>query len=336
MKRNRMIILILYISLFASVTNFIPLSVSYCLLVLLVPVICSKIPVKSVFWSLLCLYIVFAVSTLVYHPESFLDYSFYRRDGNFFITFLPLLILVQQKKWFNTEKIVKNFIYFATIVNLACLVFPRIGINPFDLIYIETITVNHFLFIAHNAAGGFIAVLLALNIGFFLSGKSEQTKRKMLICLSINIIALVDSGSRGTLIAFVIAVILFLLMKKDLGKRQHSKSVDKIVFLFVLAANIIIVTVVSDEIIYKFVLNALHISSRSFAIGDRLSNLWPRAMRLFSASPIVGTGYGSFNDSPIFLSVIVRGSWRLIVLLSMITVQHMHITLIYMYWLKRV
>lgn len=49
MKRNRMIILILYISLFASVTNFIPLSVSYCLLVLLVPVICSKIPVKSVF-----------------------------------------------------------------------------------------------------------------------------------------------------------------------------------------------------------------------------------------------------------------------------------------------
>lgn len=85
---------------------------------------------------------------------------------------------MQQKKWFNTEKIVKNFIYFATIVNLACLVFPRIGINPFDLIYIETITVNHFLFIAHNAAGGFIAVLLALNIGFFSLERVNRQKGK--------------------------------------------------------------------------------------------------------------------------------------------------------------
>lgn len=101
-----------------------------------------------------------------------------QKRREFFITFLPLLILVQQKKWFNTEKIVKNFIYFATIVNLACLVFPRIGINPFDLIYIETITVNHFLFIAHNAAGGFIAVLLALNIGFFSLERVNRQKGK--------------------------------------------------------------------------------------------------------------------------------------------------------------
>lgn len=90
----------------------------------------------------------------------------------------PIADFGAAKKWFNTEKIVKNFIYFATIVNLACLVFPRIGINPFDLIYIETITVNHFLFIAHNAAGGFIAVLLALNIGFFSLERVNRQKGK--------------------------------------------------------------------------------------------------------------------------------------------------------------
>ena len=307
MKRNGILLLILCVSLFASVTNFIPVSVSYCLLILFVPVICSRIPKKSVFWSLLCLYIFFLVSSLIYHPESLLNVSFYRRDGNFFITFLPLLILSQQRIWFNTEKIVRRFIYFATAVNLLCMVLPRIGFNPYDLITIETATINHFLFLTHNAAGGFIAVVLAFNVGYFLSGRTEQTRKSMLICCLINLIALVDSGSRGTLIAFAISAVLFVVLYKDLSERRRSRPIDQILFLIVLILNVMIVTVVADERLYNFVLNALHISSRSFAIGARTKNLWPKAIRLFSASPIVGTGYGSFNDDPILLKVIVKG-----------------------------
>lgn len=307
MNRNKLIKLLLCISLFASVTNFIPLSVSYCLLILLIPIICSKIPVKSVFWSLLCLYIVFFVSTLIYYPKSFIDFSFYRRDGNFFITYLPMLMLVQQKRWFNTELVVKKFIYFGTIINLACMVLPRMGVNPFEIICIETFTVNHFLFEAHNAAGGFISILLAFNIGFFLSGKSEQTRKKMLLCSFVNLIALIDSGSRGTLIAFVVAILLFALMQKSLKERKYIRSIDKFLFLIAITINIVIVMAVSDERIFKFILNTLQISNRIFAIGDRLTNLWPKAIKLFSSSPIVGTGYGSFNDEPINLRIIIRG-----------------------------
>lgn len=307
LSRNKMIRIVLFISLFASVTNFLPLSVSFCLLLLLVPVITRRIPTEGIFLPLLCLYIVFLISVLIYHPQSLINPTFYRRDGNFFVTFLPLLILVRQRRWFNTGKVVRLFIYFATAINLLCMLVPRLGFNPNHFIFIEGATVNHFLFVAHNAAGGFIAVLLGLNIGFFLAGKSDRTKKRMLICCLINLAALVDSGSRGTWIAFAIAIALFLIMKRDLSERKYRIPYDQMIFLLVLVTMVLLITIVSDEKLYDFVLSIFHITKRTFTISIRLSELWPKAIRMFFSSPLIGTGYGSFNDEPENLFVIVKG-----------------------------
>ena len=295
-------------SLFSTVTNFVPFSVTFVLIVFLLPFSRVYSNKSKLYLSLIALYAYFFISTVIYSPQALFSGSFYRRDGNFFVTFLPLLLLPLFKKTFLTRIVYLRFLYFSTFVSLACMILPRINLNPGDIIEIEEdISVNHFLFEAHNAVGGFIAVILSLIIGLWMTEKNKRERIKYAVCAMINVVALIDCGARGTLMAIVLSVAILILVRKQISKGKKKRFFDKLLFIIILISNIVIVAVCSDEKLYNYVLQLLHISNRTYAISVRLTDLWPRAINLFFSSPILGTGYGSFNDQPYNLVRILDG-----------------------------
>lgn len=84
------------ISYLGTVTNFIPLSV----VMLFYSALCflyffngdKRFRKIEVYICLLFIYVI--ASTLFYAPDSFLDYDFYRKDGNFIISYLVLLFYI--------------------------------------------------------------------------------------------------------------------------------------------------------------------------------------------------------------------------------------------------
>ncbi|XJG50788.1 hypothetical protein AB2G28_19850 [Escherichia coli] len=148
---------IIILSLIFSVTNYVPISV---LVLLLTPISVIGIFYRTDFLKfkkielyLLLLYIYVIGSTLIYNPSSFLEFDFYRKDGNFIISylillvfiFLPLNIDIDIDKWLK-----RAFVIFSIASFVAFLIMPK------EVPEEGGATVHHFFFLSHNAAGAFI------------------------------------------------------------------------------------------------------------------------------------------------------------------------------------
>lgn len=293
---NLLIIIIFIISLFASITNIIPLSASYGILSIFIPfIILKKFLLKESKINKILFYVIlmlgyFFISTLIYAPESFLEYDFYRRDGNVFITFLPLLILLYFKFKINVENIIKSFIYFATMINLIflCIFFVTGG-----TIWFYEENVYHFLFEAHNAAGGFLMMLTAFSLGLYLRYKNNYN----LFILFINLLGLYETNSRGSILAFIFSIIMLYSLKKGYEKYLAN--------LFIIG-QIIIYSFIYINAPYNFLDESLFsvdiidndFIDRGGTFINRGFYLWPRAIYLFLQSPILGIGFGGYNDLP--------------------------------------
>ena len=111
--RERILLnIVIILGLFFSVTNLIPISVlPFIVFSLLAPFIfvtSLKIP-KVSFWTAV-FFTISIINILVYSPNSFIDPSFYRWDGNFFVSFLPLLFLpLLPENNSNIKKIITIF-----------------------------------------------------------------------------------------------------------------------------------------------------------------------------------------------------------------------------------
>jgi len=280
---KKIVYLFFIISLFATVTNFVPLSVSFSALCFLFPFVFGRIfnrPVPKFYFFLLLIYVYFLISTLQYSPKVLLQPEFYRRDGNFFPVYLPIIILWLIPLQINIERITKHFVIWASLFSLiAYLILPA-----------EAPHIHHLFFITHNAAGGFISILLALCIGQYL-----EKRDKIFFMLGIlDFFLLWETGSRGSLLAIIIAIIQILILKGHFTK------------LLLLGATIIMVII----LFYAYpiwVESGKHYGIPSIGtideirednINNRIFYLWPRALDNFWKSPIVGQGFGSYNDTP--------------------------------------
>lgn len=285
----------LALSLACSVTNAVPASVAFVFLVpWLLYAACHVKTIPRTAVSLMWLYIYFGASVLLYAPTSLFTPSFYRRDGNFFITFLPLLIGAVTTMKLDLHRIVVGFVAWASAINAVFMVvFLATGGT---ILYFEP-GVYHFLFEAHNAAGGFLATLTALSLGVVLS---SQRKALPLVAVAINCAALALTVSRGSGIGLLMAGILILLLR---GRFMRSAI-----------ACMILATAVPLAITYPLWLEAgrpsnimsegrqglgaTQLASQDSNIADRVLFLWPRAYDSFLQSPILGTGFGSYDDLP--------------------------------------
>lgn len=279
-------VLTICISLCATVTNLIPVSLFFVWLLLLLPVLMIKQEsCHKVLFCLFLIYIYFSLSVLIYNPSAFANAKFYRRDGNFFITFLPLMIFGLLRLKLDVEGLVDVFLKFATFLNfIAMFVYLTTG-------YVASGSPEYSsLFVTHNAGGGYLGTLVGFSIGFWMMKKRPI----YLFILMANCLGLLLTESRGTQLGLIAALVTHYVLKE-----RHNK---KILFLYIAILSILMFF---SYPIWDGMSN--HASSaslvelniyRGFTIIARLIYLWPPALYLWLHSPVFGTGFGSYNDVP--------------------------------------
>jgi O-antigen ligase len=305
------ILMVLSIGLYGTMTNIIFISPfpSLVALLILVPVLILKkeqaVP-KFVLWLYLFFFIC-VLSTLFYYAPSFASYEFYRYDGNFIISYLPLLVFPFLSFKIEVEKVLKRFVYFSIAVNLAfyLVYFIKSGggvlIRPTE----EGNVFNPF-FKATNASGGFYSILASLVLTFYL----ESKKKVYLLLLFFVLLFLWGSTSRGSVLGLVLGISFYYLYKK--GKK------------WLIVSGILLIIAVQAIIVYNtypyyeaYLLDSADIGedtgaflSNTYGGQDtkeanvyiRAFDTWPRGTALFLNSPLIGSGFGSVNDLPIKLN----------------------------------
>jgi O-antigen ligase len=289
---EKAILLVATVSLLASVTNLVPFSALLAVPALVAPLLfLGRRSVPSLTFSLVVMLGYFMLWALLYHPPSLLEYGFYRRDGNVFITFAPLLLLSLLRLDIDLDRLVRSFVYVASALNGVFLVIYAITGGT---IFFHQPGFYHFLFVAHNAAGGFLAVLTALSLGYYVAKRD----RVFLFLTLLNLVGLFASDSRGSILGLIVACGIVLVLKGRLVR------------------TVVAVIVVGHLVVVPWLYSvappaALHVESpmtiesdtfdalpRSYTVALRAFYLWPRAWHLFQSSPIIGTGFGSYNDLP--------------------------------------
>jgi len=273
------------IALFLTVTNFVPVSA-----IGFVPLIfCSwRFYGRSypAFMAPLAAFTLFVIaSTLLYDPKSFLEFDFYRRDGNFFISYAPIFAGCLYAHRWDLNKVLRTFFTFAVLINLPLYAY-YIAENGLTSIFTHPADSFGSYFIARNAAGGFFAMLFCLGVACYLQKRS----RLLVALLACNALMLFSTYSRGSLLGAAV-ILPYLYFGR---KRWILASLIAAMLVGSLAMAIHHTDPTVDYMGYTF---SIHNQDEKVANLDiRYEWLWPRALAYFEQSPIVGLGFGSFDD----------------------------------------
>jgi O-antigen ligase len=282
------------LSLFASVTNLIPASTTFFLLIALLPALIWRgSPMPRVVLAALCLMGYLVLQTLLYDPSALLNYHFMRRDGNVFITLMPLLIFGLWRLPVNLERMTRSFLVWSGAVNaLLVVVYLVLG----NVHYRTTEPTYLFLFVAHNAAGGYLATVAALCIGFYVATRDRWIG---LAALS-HLIGLWLSDSRGSELGLLIGLGIHFALRERRRWWLPATLLATVILALLLSWSIPFYRAhtVSEQEPNPGIELAIQ---RHTTILTRVCYLWPKAVDLWLASPFVGVGFGAYNDTPIRL-----------------------------------
>lgn len=287
-----LVLSIVFLSLIGSVTNYVTISSLSSLLILFAPLlVCINSRLKPISLSILGLWLLFFLSTLTYAPQSFLEYNFYRRDGNFFISFAPLLSLSLMTWKIDVERWADFFLRWITLATIPAMLY-FLNNKPFSTDH----RIFSLYFYSHNAAGGVLCLATCVAIGFYL----DKRKYFYLFLSCLNFFAALLTFSRGSVLAFLLASFTFFCVKKK-----------NIKYLLI---SLVVLHLPPLFYGYQFWMRNPSLSNASIigeaieennlnfhkagTVVDRLFVIWPRAIDLFMKSPILGTGFGSYNDTP--------------------------------------
>jgi O-antigen ligase len=298
---KKIILPILIVSLFGTMTNKIPLSAfasAFALLIVPFLNLKEKFIIPKFLWFLYIFTFYIIINVALFNFSSLYSYKFYRYDGNFFISYLPLLIYPLFCAKFNIEKILKIFLYFSCITTLIFYVIFFIKTKG-GVLFNPSAQGNTFkiIFESSNAGGGFYSIIFPLALSFFL-----KERKKIYIMLGLLILMFLwGTSSRGSILGLILGCLFFYLYKN--GRIIYIK----LIFIIIIITQCIIISYT-----YPYYLNYLKNSNRSITIKDyyeaegtkenniylRAYENWPRAVYLFLKSPLFGTGFGSVNDKP--------------------------------------
>lgn len=231
-------------------------------------------------------YAISFLSALIYFAPSFLQFGFYRYDGNFIISYALFLFLPCFYYQGNIEKLFERFIIFSALINIPLFIYYL----QHDYIYF------HPLFSATNAAGGFFSIVLSLAIALFIG------KKQKLIFISIVLLAtfLFFTTSRGSMLGLLAGIVAWY-------------CTDKKKLKWLPIAMLLGVTLIQAALLMKYYpyyqqqvsyLDYQTTRAQTYAdkkeenIYNRLINNWPKGWDAFSRSPVLGYGFGSINDQP--------------------------------------
>jgi len=280
---------ILVVGLFSTITNLIPLSVlPFAWLAFLLPLTLLSAPnlPKVTTWAFFYLLLSLG-SVLIYDPSALITPDFYRYDGNFFITFLPLLALpILPIFKTNVEKLTKAFILIAIFISLAPSIYQYV-----------TGGYASGLFVATNAFGGFLMSIIAYVFAWLLTANKKIFPSMLLLIAAA---MLVLSSSRGSVLGILTGIACFIAVQ-----RGHRWFPAALIWLIVVTQSIILSITYplyrdNMEGAYSLAMESGD-STKEANIYIRAYENWPRGLYLFSSSPFLGTGVGSANDMPLVL-----------------------------------
>ncbi|MEM5342944.1 O-antigen ligase family protein [Paraburkholderia azotifigens] len=274
------------LALFLTVTNLIPVSAVGFLPIVFCAWRFFGRSYPSFMGPLTALTLFILASTLLYNPHSLTEFEFYRRDGNFFIAYAPIFAgCVYVHRW-DMNKLLRAFFVFAVLINIP----------PYMLYLAQNGLLSIFkhpddsfgsFFIARNAAGGFLAMLFCLGVACYLQKRS----RIMLALIALNGLMLFSTYSRGSLLG-AFAVLPYLYFGR---KRLILASLMSCLVVASLAMAMYHTRPFVDYMGYTFSIQ--NADAKVANLDIRYEWLWPRALAYFRQSPIVGMGFGSFDDT---------------------------------------
>jgi O-antigen ligase len=295
---NKLIFLFVFLSLLFSFFNLIPVYPLFfiigCLLAVLifprerlnqVNMVTFWVSTAGVFYILSALLSGLPVKEI-------LSFDFFRRDGNFYISYLPFLILPFVRVRVDLLKYAKIFLYFQTAVTLVLILSVLSG-KPIGGFETSQGFVYHFLFVAHNAAGGYYLVVTCLAFALYWF---ERRNVIHLLIFIINLLALFMSGSRGSQIGLIAIPAGMYYHRKALMPLLKIAFNAFVIFLWAIVIYCYTLWLDADKnpdaIKFDFPIE------RSHTLKVRILDLWPRALDNFLSSPFVGIGFTRFDDVP--------------------------------------
>lgn len=291
LSKNRHNNFFLYITFFLlafSWTNYVFISVLIIPLSMLCILPYLNRPLKNFQLYTFILFTYCAISLLLVSPYSFFDFSFYRRDGNIFISLMPLITLSFLRFNFNAINFIKKLVHVITIFNFLIYLYFLLFGNLF-----EFSDLYYFGFSSHNAAGGFLAIVVCFSMILFFYNKNLIN----FVFASFNTFTLFETGSRGSYLALILGIIFIILF---------FYKYYKTIFLFIFCGLVLHSFVLSwgyeqhhkiwDENDF-YAMDVVDLDVRnSNNISHRIVKVWPWAIDDFKQSPIIGTGFSTFND----------------------------------------
>ena len=283
------VLLFTILFLFTS-TNYVPLSaVPSAIAIVLFPLVIFTQYIPNITYYSIFYYAISLFSAAIYDPRSFINYDFYRYDGNFILSYAPTLALPLLRARWNIERTLKISISIMTLVSAVglCVKFS-LGLS-----------IANGLFIADNAFGGFLMFTLGFSLVWFYYERATF----VLFILCLNIIMMYISYSRGSELAVIAAVIATVSINKG------RSYIPILMVIFVVTVESIIlwytypiyVHLDLERHIYKFI-GTIHPSTKVGNVLIRAFENWPRGLYDFLHSPIFGGGFGSVNDVPLKFS----------------------------------
>lgn len=273
------------LALFLTVTNLVPVSAVGFLPIVFFWWRFFGRPSPSFMTPLTAFTVLALISTLLYDPHSLAEFEFYRRDGNFFISYAPIFAGCLYAHQWNLNKVLRTFFIFSNVVNAPAYFYY---VLTYGILGIFVHSDNSFgsYFVARNAAGGFLAMLMCLGIACYM----QQRSKLILAFIALNALMLFSTYSRGSLLG-VVAVVPYLYF----GRKKWLVAT----LMAVLVAGSLTMAYLHtrpniDYMGYMFTIRATEAKMANLDI--RYEWLWPRALTYFRQSPIVGLGFGSYDD----------------------------------------
>lgn len=292
---KRFLILITIFGLIGTVTNLVYISpIPSLFAAVCFPVVLlyrNNFP-ALVFWLFL-FFIYVLVSTTLYYPPSFSNFRFYRYDGNFFISYLPLLVLPFLSLNIDIDKLFRYFLYLTTAISSMVFMGKGFQLSGFTG-----------LFLATNAAGGFYSIVTSLAFIYFVERKTYFN----LLILALNLLFLYATYSRGSVLGLVLGALLYYFF--------HIRKSYLIYFIFLAICAVQIYILIQTYPLYvkyisggpntDFYQNYTDFITKNYGVVStkfnnvliRIYQTWPRAIDCFFHSPVFGTGFGSIDDVP--------------------------------------
>jgi hypothetical protein len=248
-------------------------------------------------YSLWCgIYLILAATSAVISGmplRDFLKFEFYRYDGNVFVSFLPLLLAPAILNHRVSMRIALQVLMIATSI----------------VLFVGVVITHSELFRSHNAFGGLVSVLLVVTITLLRNPL-------MWIPLVLNVLSLNFSASRGSLIGVLAACGVLVLYRRGWKRLACALPVIGVCISLAIAGFGYSVwhQMGDPEILsisdYPVALDVAHgtgaeqVSNLSYAvkngstIAHRVFFIWPVAVSDFFKSPLLGIGFGRFDDRP--------------------------------------